>query len=177
MSDTPEPAVTSQIHELQLCRDDIQQLYRLPASWAGLGAEAIARSMRDTLAAMMKLDFIDLRLAGAPRASPRLGAALIAEHEQTAIHEAVENWLKEHGDNEPGTLSLGKDQFSVIALPLGQISSLGRLVAFSRRADFPTPDELLKLQIATSVTSLAIREAQDVADRQAQPDLGQQTNF
>jgi PAS domain S-box-containing protein len=174
VSDTPEPAVTSQIHELQRCRDDIGQLYRLPAGWRGLGAEAITRKMRDTLAAMMKLDFVDLRLAGAPGAFPRLETALLEDHGEAAILEAVECWLKANGDDHPGTLLLGKDQLSVLSLPLGQISSLGRLVALSRRANFPTPDELLTLQIATSITSLALREAQEVTDRKAHPDLPQQ---
>lgn len=153
-----------------LCMADIEQLNRLPASWKGLGREAIAQSVMDVLMAMMKPDLIELRLHVAGSSFSRMSVALADRHDPVDVAATVGRWFQEGGELAPATLSLDGELFSAVQVPLGQLASLGHLVVLSSRAEFPAREEMLRLRTAASITSLAIREVRELEEGAASPE-------
>jgi hypothetical protein len=133
----------------------------MSAAWIGRDPTSIAESVLETLLEMLGLDFVGLRFNDTPHIFRRVTDLPAAD----AILAAVQAWLGRDPPPAPAVLTVGAERFNGIALPLGDLASLGRLIAVSRRAGFPQPSELLRLRIAVTQASLAIREVRELSDR------------
>jgi PAS domain S-box-containing protein len=154
---------------LRRCHDDLDRLSGLSATWRGLDPTSIAESVLETLLDMLDLDFVGLRFNDTTHIFLRVGETFGQAHPSADILGSVEDWLAEGAAT--ATLSLGRDAVRVIQGPLGDISSLGLLLAGSRRDDFPRGAEMLRLNIAASQASLACREMRELSDRKPPADL------
>lgn len=167
MSGHTRSVAPGEARELQQCRDDIDRLSRLPAAWKGVDPTFIAEHVLETLLDMLGLDFVGLRFSETPHIFRRAADANGLE----PMLAAVQTWLESDPQSSAAMLSIGGDQLFAVSLPLGAISSMGQLIAVSRRDGFPRPDELLKLRIAASEASLAIREVRELSDRAPPTDM------
>jgi PAS domain S-box-containing protein len=149
---------------LRQCCDDIEQLNGMSAAWKGRDPTAIAESVLETLLDMLGLDFAGLRFNDTPHIFRRVAPGFADAHDVEDILGAVRSWLDGDPQRAP-TLSVGRERMFGVSLPLGELSSMGQLISISRRIDFPQPTELLRLRIAASQASLAMREVREISDR------------
>ncbi|UAL12413.1 PAS domain S-box protein [Caulobacter segnis] len=150
--------------------DDIEHLNGLPAAWLGLDPTSIAESVLETLRDMLALDFVGLRFNDTTHVFLRVGQDFGEAHSRETIVGAVDDWLEEAPSLEPALMSIGRDIVRVVQRPLGGISSMGLIVAGSRRPDFPRRTEQLKLDVAAAQASLACREVRELSDRRPPAD-------
>jgi PAS domain S-box-containing protein len=154
---------------LEQFHDDIERLSRLSATWTGLDPTSIAESVLETLLDMLDLDFVGLRFNDTTHIFLRTAAAFAEIGRPDAIRAAVDDWLAK-GPSQP-TVMIGGQAVQVAGQPLGEISSLGLLIAGVRRADFPGKTESLRLKIAAAQASLACREVRELSERKPPADL------
>jgi len=161
VSELATSVVPSRASDLEQCCDNIEQLSRMSASWRGSDPTAIADGILGMLLGMLQLDFVGLRFNGTPHIFRRAAAA----QDVDAILAALQSWLANDPTTIPAAFTLGGDGLHAVALSLGEIASMGQLIAVSRRVGFPQPSEMLRLRIAASQASLAIREVREISDR------------
>ncbi|AHE52794.1 hypothetical protein NX02_05270 [Sphingomonas sanxanigenens DSM 19645 = NX02] len=154
------------IAELQRCCADIARLNAMPATWTGMDPTAIVEAMLDVLLDMLGLDFVGLRFTEMVHIFIRVDAGYRPGGDPDFVGGAIDDWLAT--DPAPGAaaLALAGEDVAVLPVALGEIASLGWLVAGSRRADFPRETERLRLDVAAAQLSLACREVRDLADRE-----------
>jgi PAS domain S-box-containing protein len=155
---------------MQQFNDDIERLTYLPARWQGLDPTAIVGSVLDTLVDMLDLDFVGLRFSDTVHIFLRSGKVFAAAHDTDVILHALDDWLAHHPERGPARLAVGADLLSVVAVAMGDIASMGLLVAGSRRAAFPQRLEALRLKFAAVQTSLACREVRELNNHGAPVD-------
>lgn len=151
-------------------QDDLERLSALPATLKGLDPTAIAERMIETLLDMLDLDLIGVRFEDTNHIFLRLGEDFGAGRSAPEVQEALNLWL-EHDETGPCAVSIGRETIRLVRRPLGQIASMGSIIAGARRADFPHRDEALRLNFAAAQTSLACREVRELNDRQPPADM------
>ncbi|MGF7149218.1 hypothetical protein FHS96_002860 [Sphingomonas zeicaulis] len=168
MPDVPGPASfdATAIADLQRCCADIARLNAMPATWAGMDPTAIVEAMLDELLDMLDLDFVGLRFTEMVHIFMRVDAGYRPGGDPDVVGVAIDDWLATDPTRGVATLHLGGEDVAVLPVALGEIASLGWLVAGSRRADFPSGMERLRLDVAAAQLSLACREVRDLADRE-----------
>lgn len=147
---------------------DLERLGDLADLWNGLDPTSIAESVLETLLEMLALDFVGLRFSDTTHFFLRVGSDFRAISSPDDIRAALG-----HGSADAlsiATLSFTDALTSVVRCPLGASSSIGEIVAGSRRAGFPDPLERSKLKIAAAQASLACREMRELSDRRPPDD-------
>lgn len=158
----PEPLLAEN-RRLQRCIGDLVGVVALPAMWAGREPAEIAGSLLDSVLGMLDLDFAHLRLNDADgdlppevtRLSPWTGSLAPPE----GFGALLMPWTSAEAQEGPRRLTVGGQDFAVLALRLGPTGETGVLVAGSRRADFPLQTEGLLLGVAANQATIGLQAA------------------
>jgi PAS domain S-box-containing protein len=157
--------------ELQACQLDITLLSGLSTKWVGLDPTSIVESVLGTLVGMLALDFAGIRFNETVHTFLRIDSSLAARHGAEAIKRSVDAWIADKPDPGEGQIVIGADRLSVASFAMGAIAGLGVLVVGTRRPDFPSHSESLRLKIASMQAALACREVRELNDRKAPTDM------
>src|SRR5260221_5696320 len=165
----PIEELVEEIKRLQRCVNDLVSILALPAMWTGGDPAHIGQTLIDSLASILTLDLVYVRL------NEEVGGAQIemARGARSAMPLAEEigadlrHWFGDHPGAWPPVVRhrLGNEDLSIAALPLGFHGRLGIIVAGARRMDFPEQKERLLLTVAANQTSIALREAQVLCEQ------------
>ena len=160
-----QPAdLAREIKCLRRCINDLVSVLALPAIWTGGDAAQIVRTTIDALRAMLRLDFVYMRLndpAGAAsstaiRIDPAAGLAASPDE----IGDVLESRLQLAGHEWPALVRMPDGaEFAIMPLRLGLQGEIGVIVAGSRRAGFPEQIERLVLSVAANQAAIGLQEA------------------
>ncbi|MGC1269453.1 MAG: PAS domain-containing protein, partial [Croceibacterium sp.] len=150
--------------------DDVALLMGLSSTWGGLDPTAIVESILDCLLHMLNLDFVGIRFANTEHMFLRMSSRLETRFKTTHMAEAISAWFSTSTHGAPSMLGLGSEEWTTVSTPLGELASIGALVAGSRSADFPRAGDWLRLRIGAAQTSLACRELRDRSAATDPPD-------
>src|SRR5258705_6956764 len=158
-----------EIKRLQRCVHDLVSVLAVPAMWTGGDPSKIGQTLIDSLASILTLDLVYLRLneeVGGARTEMVRGARLampLAEE----IGADLRHCFGDHPEAWPPVVRcrIGDEDLSIAALPLGFDGRLGIIVTGARRMDFPEQKERLLLTVAANQTSIALREAQAMCEQ------------
>jgi signal transduction histidine kinase len=167
--ETPIEQPDEEIKRLQRCVNDLVSILALPAMWTGGDPAHIGQTLIDSLASILTLDLVYVRL------NDEVGGAQIemARGARSAMPLAEEigadlrHWFGDHPEAWPPVVRgrIGDEDLSIAALPLGFHGRLGIIVTGARRMDFPEQKERLLLTVAANQTSIALREAQVLCEQ------------
>jgi signal transduction histidine kinase len=166
-----EPPIEQPVEEikrLQRCVNDLVSILALPAMWTGGDPAHICQTLIDSLASILTLDFVYVRLneevGGAPTEMARGARSAMPAEE---IGADLRHWFGDHPEAWPPVVRcrIGDEDLSIGALPLGFDGRLGIIVTGARRMDFPEQKERLLLTVAANQTSIALREAQAMCEQ------------
>jgi PAS domain S-box-containing protein len=145
--------------------NDLLSVVALPAMWSGNGANEIVHTLTEALRGMLALDLIYISLAStsdgsaieealaSPSLELRSGASNVGAQLRYLLGERRDQW--------PATARgsfFSKDlAFSIVRLGLG--SDVGVIVAGAARADFPSAQDRLLLNVCASQAAVALHEA------------------
>jgi len=159
-----------EIKRLQRCVNDLVSVLALPATWTGGDASQIGRTLIDSLASILTLDLVYLRLneelGGARIEMARGTRAAMPRPEE--IGADLRHWFGDHSEAWPAVVRcrIGGEDLSLAALPLGVHGALGMIVTGAQRMNFPEQTERLLVTVAANQASIALREAQILRDQQ-----------
>lgn len=149
---------------------DLVALSTLPAAWAGLGPDRIARSLADVLLNTLPLDLIYVRLSGLPgerevevfRSRRDLGDDGV-EQMKAVIAPVLEREGAERGTTIPDPFGDGTLHVTVTRFGVGDAESF--LVSGSRDPAFPGERERLLLGVGANQTAIVVQrwQAEEVA--------------
>src|SRR5467141_2630814 len=167
--ETPIEQPVEEIKRLQRCVNDLVSILALPAMWTGGDPAHIGQTLIDSLASILTLDLVYVRLneeVGGARIEMARGARSampLAEE----IGADLRHWFGDHPEAWPPVVRcrIGDEDLSIAALPLGFHGRLGIIVTGARRMDFPEQKERLLLTVAANQTSIALREAQVLCEQ------------
>lgn len=163
MPHAAESRILEQLHR------DIQRLGELPGIWKGLDPTSIAESVIETLLDMLGLDFVGLRFSDTTHVFLRVAPAFGETCSLEDVRIALEDWSA--ADASDAMLTIGGQPMSVVQCPLGEIVSIGVILAGARRDVFPDAMDRSKLKIAAAHAALACREMRELSDRAPPADL------
>lgn len=163
MPQAAESRILEQLHR------DIERLSQLPEIWKGLDPTSIAESVLETLLDMLALDFVGLRFSDTTHVFLRLAPAFGETCSPEDVRIALEDWTAAGASD--ARLPLGGQPMSIVQCPLGEISSIGVILAGARRDAFPDAMDRSKLKIAAAHAALACREIRELSDRAPPADL------
>jgi PAS domain S-box-containing protein len=152
-------------------RDDIARVTLLPDTWKDLGATAFAESVLMTLVDMLGLEFAGIRFTDDGHTFLRMGGALATESHSESVLASIDDLLERGSRETPNPLTICGHQILSVVRPLGRLVSLGYLIVGSRRPDFPDRDELLRLDLMATQTSLACREMRELNEQRIPMDM------
>src|SRR5258705_7858603 len=158
-----------EIKRLQRCVNDLVSVLALPAMWTGGDPSHIGQTLIDSLASILTLDLVYLRLheevGGAQIEIVRV--ARFAMPLADEIGADLRPFFGDHPDARPPVMRcrIGDEDLSIAALPLGFDGRLGIIVTGAKRLDFPEQKERLLLTVAANQASIALREAQVLCDQ------------
>ncbi len=164
MAASPQVPV-DEIKHLQRCINDLVSILALPAIWSGGEPSQIIRTLADSLAGMLRLDFVYVRLSNAvvevPLEVVRLSESLASISRPDQISVSIRQLSVSELGHWPSRIPnpAGDDDISIMSLWLGLQGEIGVVIAGSRRSDFPRDTERLILGVAANQASLGIQEA------------------
>src|SRR3984893_16837964 len=167
-----EPSIEQPVEEikrLQRCVNDLVSILALPAMWTGGDPAHIGQTLIDSLASILTLDFVYVRLnedvGGAQIEMARGARSAMPLAEE--IGADLRHWFGDHPEAWPPVVRcrIEDEDLSIAALPLGFHGRLGIIVTGARRMDFPEQKERLLLTVAANQTSIALREAQVLCEQ------------
>ena len=165
----PSNSPADEIKRLQRCVNDLVSILALPATWTGGDPSHIGRTLIDSLASILTLDLVYVRLneevGGAQIEMVRGARSAMPPAEE--IGADLRHWLGDHPEAWPPVVRcrIGDEDLSIAALPLGFHGRLGIIVTGARRMDFPEQKERLLLTVAANQASIALREAQILCEQ------------
>jgi len=169
LMELPIEQPVEEIKRLQRCINDLVSILALPAMWTGGDPSQIGQTLIDSLAGMLTLDLVYVRLndeVGAARIEMVQGSRskmpLAAE-----IGADLRHWFGDHPETWPPVVRcrIAEEDISIAAVPLGFHGRLGIIVTGAQRIDFPEQKERLLLTVAANQASIALREAQVLRDQ------------
>jgi PAS domain S-box-containing protein len=155
----------AEVQRLRRSMNDLLSVLALPALWTGNESSEIVKTLAEALRGMLALDLVYVSLdssngdaaPAAVLASPDLdvsdNASTIDRQLQALFGERRERWPA----TARGRLGSKDLKFSNAHLGLGR--DLGVIVAAAARADFPTAQDMLVLNVSANEVALAIRES------------------
>jgi len=159
-----------EIKRLQRCVNDLVSILALPAMWTGGDPSHVGHTLIDSLAAILALDLVYVRLndevGGAPIEMVR-GARLPMPPAEE-IGADLRRWFGDGPEGWPPVVRcrIGGEDLSIAAVPLGFHGRLGIIVTGAQRMDFPEQTERLLLTVAANQASIGLREAQVLREQQ-----------
>src|SRR5437868_9105123 len=156
---------TAEIKRLQSCINDLISVLALPAIWSGSESSQILATLLDVLLTMLRLDFAYARLRdgseGAAIEVIRLGDHRHSSVQPQQFGQVLDHWLSGGHTTSRCVVPnpVGEGEVSIASFSLGLQHEHGRLVAGSRRADFPTEVERLLLRVAANQGGIGLEEA------------------
>ena len=157
--------ISEELEESARCSSDLARLIELTESWKDRDTTYVAQSLLDALGAMLDLDLVYLSLDGTGHAFVRLGDAVDPQPSSGEITRALAPWIAADPPSWSTEVAIGGLSLSLTALRLGITANIGFLVAGSRRREFPTQAEDLRLKVAASQATVAFREIRQLGDR------------
>src|SRR5436190_8455781 len=169
LMEIPIEQPVEEIKRLQRCINDLVSILALPAMWTGGDASHIGQTLIDSLASILTLDLVYVRLndeVGAARVEMARGARL-AMPLADEIGADMRHWFGGHPETWPPVVRcrIAEEDLSIAAVPLGFHGRLGIIVTGAQRIDFPEQKERLLLTVAANQASIALREAQVLRDQ------------
>jgi signal transduction histidine kinase len=155
-----------EIKRLQRCISDLVSVLALPVIWSGGDPSQVARTLLDALQAMLRLDFIYVRLNDLFGGEPVELVRFAQTQNLTARPQEILRALKQHWGPDPQKWAplvrhpVGDGDVSIVAFQLGLQGEIGIIVAGAQRADFPGQTERLLLSVAANQASIGLQEAQ-----------------
>jgi signal transduction histidine kinase len=166
--ETPIEQPVEEIKRLQRCVNDLVSILALPAMWTGGDPSQIGQTLIDSLASILTLDFVYVRLnddvgAGIEMVRGARLAMPLAEE----IGADLRHWFGDPPETWPPVVRcrIGDEDLSIAAVPLGFHGRLGIIVTGAQRMDFPEQTERLLLTVAANQASIALREAQVLCEQ------------
>ena len=160
-----------EIKRLRECILDLVALVALPAAWVGADPSFIAGDLLDTLAGMLAVDLVFVRLVH-PTTGTLIEKARVTPGWQLpprahAVGTIFDLLLGDDPRQWPPVLRerVGYRDLSIVALPVGLQADLGVMIAGSERADFPSETERLLLTVAKNQAVMALREARLLSEQ------------
>src|SRR5207249_1511432 len=166
--ETPIEQPVDEITRLQRCVNDLVSILALPAMWTGGDPSHIGHTLIDSLASILTLDFVYVRLNDQVGARIEMvRGARLATPQAEDIGADLRHWFGDHPEAWPPVVHcrIGDEDLSIAALPLGFHGRLGIIVAGAQRMDFPEQKERLLLTVAANQASIALREAQVLCEQ------------
>src|SRR5258705_8951992 len=162
-----------EITRLRRCVNDLVSILALAAMWTGGDPSQIGQTLIDSLASILTLDFVYVRLneeVGGARIEIVRGEPLampLAEE----IGADLRHWFGDHPETWPPVVRcrIGGEDLSIAAVPLGFHGRLGIIATGAQRMDFPEQKERLLLTVAANQASIALREAQALREQRGPP--------
>src|SRR6266566_1363385 len=160
-----------EIRRLQGSINDLISIQALPAIWNGRDSGHIVSTLLDVLLSMLRLNFAYARLSNSINGSPvdfvRLTQRRTPPPQPQEIGRALDSWLTNRSANAPLVVPnpTGDGEVRIAPLRLGLMDEIGVLVAGSKRADFPTPTEMLLLRVAANQALAALQEARQLHEQ------------
>src|SRR5476649_236385 len=166
--ETPIEQPVEEIKRLQRCVNDLVSILALPAMWTGGDPSQIGQTLIDSLASILTLDFVYVRLnydvgSGIEMVRGARLALPLAEE----IGADLRHWFGDPPETWPPVVRcrIGDEDLSIAAVPLGFHGRLGIIVTGAQRMDFPEQTERLLLTVAANQASIALREAQVLCEQ------------
>jgi PAS domain S-box-containing protein len=163
-----QEALIEEVAHLRRTVQDLVALSALPTSWTAPDLPHVAASLADALLCTLRLDFVVVRLKGAPGGGAVEGirvarsadppAARVPANPEQAIRQALAPWLDGDSLSLPTAIShlLGSGTVQVAGVPIGHAAELGMLAAGSHRSDFPTETDRLLLRVGANQPAVAL---------------------
>ncbi|HVJ43031.1 MAG TPA: PAS domain S-box protein [Dongiaceae bacterium] len=163
--------VAAEVLQLQHCINDLVGILALPAMWLGSEPSRIVQSLLDSLAGMLHLDLVYLRLnhpiADAPWDMMRLPDKQQFLVEQKNIREVLGAWSDADLTEWPERLAFGTAEFGIAPFRLGLQGEIGILIAGSARQDFPRKTERLLLSVAANQATIGLQGARHLSEQRS----------
>ncbi|PYR05579.1 MAG: histidine kinase [Acidobacteria bacterium] len=166
--ETPIEQPVDEITRLQRCVNDLVSILALPAMWTGGDPSHIGHTLIDSLASILTLDFVYVRLNDQVGARIEMvRGARLATPQAEDIGADLRHWFGDHPETWPPVVRcrIGDEDLSIAAVPLGFHGKLGIIVTGAQRVDFPEQKERLLLTVAANQASIALREAQVLSEQ------------
>jgi PAS domain S-box-containing protein len=164
-----EPS-SDEIKRLKRCLNDLVSVLTLPAMWSGNEPSRVATTLLDLLVRVLDLDFAYLCATGALERSPHewMRTAESAVDVSPDVGERLRADIESHSRGASFQISspISGGALSAVAFDLGHAgATVGVCLTGARRADFPTGDERLLIQVAINQAAVALQEAKRVSER------------
>src|SRR5207249_6752675 len=138
--ETPIEQPVDEITRLQRCVNDLVSILALPAMWTGGDPSHIGHTLIDSLASILTLDFVYVRLNDQVGARIEMvRGARLATPQAEDIGADLRHWFGDHPETWPPVVRcrIGDEDLSIAAVPLGFHGKLGIIVTGAQRVDFP----------------------------------------
>jgi PAS domain S-box-containing protein len=158
-------------HQLQACVDHLALVASLPALWTGREASYVLEKLLEALLGILSLDFAYARLR--PVATERefdiarIGPSSRATTDVEPLRRSLAAWTGPGASPALRSFQnpVGDGIVRAATLPLGITDEMGVVVAASTRNDFPTPTEMLLLQLATGQATAGLHAALRITEQ------------
>ena len=154
-----------EIKRLQRCINDLIGIVGLSATWNDGDPSQMVGTLLDALLGMLRLDIVSVRLKGpidgAPLEMTRTARSMKSTARPQEIDEPFNHWLREEPKHWPAVVRNPYEdrEISIVPLRVGLHDEIGRMVAASRRTDFPLETERLLLDVAANQVTIALQKA------------------
>ena len=159
---------------LRRCVRDLVALSTLPAAWMRTAPLGIVESLAEVMLRMLKLDLAYVRVPqprGAMLEAGRTRASAAAQGRGAELGRALAERIRFDAAAPSASIPDPEDgaPLQVALTPIGHDRDCGWLVAASRRAQFPSPDERLMLGVAANQLAMVLqrRSAEDLLREEA----------
>jgi signal transduction histidine kinase len=148
------PAAGNDEQDLHACMRDLVALATMPAWWIGRPPLAIAESLRDMLASMLRADTVSVQLH-----DRFVWGAQIALTRGTSVSTGATS----HGSSAErryDRVPRSEAEARRATQPIGLDGELGRIEVSASRPTFPESTEVLLMQVAANEVSVALQHAE-----------------
>lgn len=134
-------------------------------SWSGRNAEFVGASLLDSLLKSLELDFALLRVDGTENIFIRSSQTLARDAGPDNVATELARLGALESPSQVKQLTVGGLALSLVHVPLGIVSSIGCLIAGTRRVAFPSQMERDHLEVSAAQAALVFRELREAATR------------
>lgn len=159
----------AEIHQLQLCINDLVSILALPATWVRGEPATIAQSLLESLMSMLRLDLVYLRLndliGDAPGELVQFDHRWQASARPQEVKRSLAPWLDADLREWPAHLLIGGAELSVVPQQLGLQGEIGLLIAGSKRQGFPRQTERLLINVMANQATVGLQGARHLGEQ------------
>lgn len=158
-------SAVDEVRYLQGCANDLIGIQALAAVWSGRESAEVLGALLEVIVGALRLD-LAYAWIGASLEGPPLEAVRLAQRESPGentrqLGHAFAERLRSEAPNRSLSVAnpIGEGQMWIVSVRLGLREEIGVVAAGARRADFPTPTELLLLRLVVDLAAIGLQEA------------------